>query len=172
MYHSFLIHPFESRIFSEHCGTITINENILWDPRIIPVAVYVLSCVWLFVTLWTVAHQASLSFTISQSLLKLMSIELMVPSNDLVLCWSLLLLSSIFSSISGSFPMSQLFASGGSSIGALASASVLQHHSSKASILRCSAFFYCPAFTSIHDFWKNHSSDYMDLCRQSNVSAF
>ena len=34
------------------------------------------------------------------------------------------------------------------------------------------SLFYCPAFTSIHDYWKNHSFDYMDLCRQSNVSAF
>ena len=151
---------------------ISLGSNPSYASKELCIIVQSLSHAWLFATPWTVAHQACLSFTISQSLLKLMSIELMVPSNDLVLCWSLLLLSSIFSSISGSFPMSHLFASGGSSIGALASASVLQHHSSKASILRCSAFFYCPAFTSIHDFWKNHSSDYMDLCRQSNVSAF
>ena len=50
-------------------------------------------------TLWTAAHQASLSFTISQSLLKLMSIELVMPSNHFILCRSLLLLSSIFPSI-------------------------------------------------------------------------
>ena len=48
---------------------------------------------------WTAAHQASPSFTISQSLLKLMSIELVMPSNDLILCHSLLLLPSIFPSI-------------------------------------------------------------------------
>ena len=53
----------------------------------------------LFVTPWTAAHQASLSFTISRSLLKLMSIELMMPSNHLILGRSLLLLPSIFSSI-------------------------------------------------------------------------
>ena len=35
-----------------------------------------------------------------------------------------------------------------------------------------STFFYCPALTSVHDYWKNHSFDYMDFCRQSNVSAF
>ena len=58
-----------------------------------------LSCVWLFVTLWTVACQACLSFTISQSLIKLMSIELMVPSNHLILCRPLLLLPSVFPSI-------------------------------------------------------------------------
>ena len=49
---------------------------------------------------------------------------------------------------------------------------LLQHHSSKASILQHSAFFYCPALTSIRDYWKNHSFDYMDLCWQSDISAF
>ena len=81
---------------------------------------------------------------------------------------------------SGSFPVSQFFASGGKSIGVSVSASglpvniqdwfslgftgiishsksLLQHHSSKASILRHSAFFKSPAFTSTHDYWKNHS---------------
>ena len=57
-----------------------------------------LSHVQLFATTWTVACQASLSFTISQSLLKLMSIESMMPSNHLILCPSLLLSPSIFSS--------------------------------------------------------------------------
>ena len=99
---------------------------------------------------------------------------------------------------SGSFLMSQLFASGGQSIGASASASVLpmnihdwfplgltgwissqskrlskslQHHSSKASILWHSSFFRVQ-LTSIHDYWKNQSFDYSDLWWQSNVSAF
>ena len=54
---------------------------------------------WLFATPWTAACQNLLSFIISQSLLKVMSIELVIPSNHLVLCCSLLLLSSIFSSI-------------------------------------------------------------------------
>ena len=58
-----------------------------------------LSCVWLFVTPWTATHQASLSFTISWSLLKFMSIESVMPSNHLVLCCPLLLLPSIFPSI-------------------------------------------------------------------------
>ena len=57
------------------------------------------SHVQLFMTLWTAAHQASLSFTISPSLLKLVSIELVMPSNHLILCRSLLLLPSIFPSI-------------------------------------------------------------------------
>ena len=55
--------------------------------------------VWLFATPWTAAHQASLSFIIFLSLLKLMSIELVIPSNHLVLCNPLLLLPSIFPSI-------------------------------------------------------------------------
>ena len=58
-----------------------------------------LSCVRLFVTPWTAARQASLSITNSWSLLKLMSIELVMPSNYLILCWHLLLLPSIFPSI-------------------------------------------------------------------------
>ena len=58
-----------------------------------------LSCVWLFATPWAAVHQASLSFTVSLSLLKLMSIELVMPSNHLILCRPLLLLTSIFPSI-------------------------------------------------------------------------
>ena len=58
-----------------------------------------LSCVQLFVTPWTAAHQASLSFTNPWSLLKLMSIKLVIPSNHLILCRPLLLLPSIFPSI-------------------------------------------------------------------------
>ena len=61
--------------------------------------VQLLSCVRLFVTPWMAAHQASLSIAISQSLLKLMSIESVMPSNQLMLYRSLLLLPSIFSSI-------------------------------------------------------------------------
>ena len=57
------------------------------------------SHVRLFATLWTAAHQTSLSFTISQSLFKLMSIESVIPSNHLILCHPLLLLPSIFPSI-------------------------------------------------------------------------
>ena len=124
-----------------------------------------LSRVWLFATPWTAAHQASLSITDSQSLPKLMFIKSVMPSNHLILHRPLLLLPSIFPSIRV-FQMSQLFASGGQSIEVSASASVLpmniqewfslgwigwiplqskglstlQHHSSKASILWCSAF--------------------------------
>ena len=83
-----------------------------------------LSCVQLFVTPWTAARQASL-FLNSWSLLKLVPIESVMPSSHLILCHSLLLLPSIFSSTSGSFPMSQFFTSAGQSIGVSALASVL-----------------------------------------------
>ena len=63
------------------------------------IAVQLLSCVQLFATSRTAAHQASLSFTISQSLLKFMYIELMRPSNSLILCNPLLLLPSFFPNI-------------------------------------------------------------------------
>ena len=82
-----------------------------------------LSCVRLFVTPWTVACQASLSITNSWSLLKLMSIELVISSNHLILCQPLLL-PSIFPSIM-TFPMSQFFTSGSQSIEVSASASVV-----------------------------------------------
>ena len=83
-----------------------------------------LSRVQLFATPWTAAHQASLSITNSQSLLKIMGIKSVIPSNPLILCHPLLLLPSIFPSI-GSFPMSQFFASNGQSIGVSALASDL-----------------------------------------------
>ena len=80
--------------------------------------------VQLFVTLGTAASQASLSITNSQSLLKLMSFEAVMPSNHLILCRSLLLQSSIFPNIKFSYNES-VFAAGGQSTGASASASVL-----------------------------------------------
>ena len=142
---------------------------------------------------WTAAHQASLSFTISWSLFKLMSIELVMASNHLIPCRPLLLPPSIFPSIrvfsnelvlhirwpkywSVCFRVSPF--SEYSGLISLRIAwlnlldvqgtleSLLQLHSSKASILRCSAFFIVQ-LTSIHDYWKNHSFDYTDLCPQS-----
>ena len=75
-------------------------------------------------TPWTAAHQASLSFTVSWSLFKLTSIEMVMPSNHLILCHSF---SSCLQSFpaSGSFPMSQLFTPVGRTTGASSSASVL-----------------------------------------------
>ena len=88
------------------------------------VVVQLLSHIWLFANPWTAARQASLSFTVSRSLLKLMSFEWVMPSNHCILCcpFSPYLLSF---PASGSFLMSLLFVSGGQSIGAPASASVL-----------------------------------------------
>ena len=83
-----------------------------------------LSRVHLFATPWSAARQASLSITNPWSPPKLMSIESVMPSNHLILCCPLLLLPSIFPA-SGSFQMSQLFASGGQSTGVSASTLVL-----------------------------------------------
>ena len=109
----------------------------------------------LTVTPWTAALQASLSVTISQSLLKLMSIKSMIPSNHLILCHPLLLMPSVFPSIKV-FPnesalciMWPKYWSFSFSISPFSNYSGLisfridwfENHSSKASILRCSAFF-------------------------------
>ena len=82
-----------------------------------------LSHVRLFMTPWTAAHQTSLSITLSCSLLKLMSIESVMPSNHFILSRPFSRLQSF--PASGSFPMSEFFASGGQSIEASASTSVL-----------------------------------------------
>ena len=115
-------------IFSQHVLTleqtkwsIIFNNTTRkgsWRPAVKPdICSVTKSC--LFETPWTAAHQASLSFTVSQSLLKLMCIESVMPSNHLILCCPLLLLPS------GSFPMNQLFAPGDQSTGASALASFL-----------------------------------------------
>ena len=88
------------------------------------VVVQSLSRIQLFATPWPTTCQAPLSFTISQSLLKFMSIDLVMPSNHLILCRPLRLLPSIFPSIRV-FSVSQLFESDGQWIGVSASASVL-----------------------------------------------
>ena len=80
-------------------GEIGYNWVLFWCVRPCSVqSVKSLSCVWLFATPWS-SHQASLSFTISWSLCKFMSIELVMPSNHLILCHPLHLLPSIFPSI-------------------------------------------------------------------------
>ena len=145
-----------------------------------------LSCVRLFATPWATARQASLSFTIYWSLLKLISIESTMPSNHLILCRPLLLLPSIFSSIrvfsnestlgirwpkywSFSFIISPSNEYSGlisfridwfdllAVQGTLKS--LLQHQGLKASVLSCSAFFIIQLLYSVHDYWKNHSFD-------------
>ena len=87
-------------------------------------SVQLLSCVRLFAAPWTAARQASLSITNSWSAPKPMSIESVIPSSHLILCRSLSSCPQYFPA-PGSFPMSQLFASRGQSIGVSASASVL-----------------------------------------------
>ena len=132
------------------------------------VVIQSLSRVWLFVTPWSAARQVSLSFTISWSSLKLMSIELVMPSNHLIHCHPLLLLLSIFPSIrvfsselvlpirwpkywnfsfsispSKEYPGLIFFRIDWFDLLAVPGTlkSLLQHHSSKASILQRSAFF-------------------------------
>ena len=102
------------------CNSIFNFRTFLY---LVVVVFQLLSSFRLFGTPWTAAHQSSLSFTISQSLLKLMSFVSVMPSNHLILCRPLLL-PSIFPA-SGSFPVNQFFASDGQSTGASASASVL-----------------------------------------------
>ena len=90
-------------------------------------SVQLLSCVRLFAAPWTAAPQASLSITNSHSPLKPMSIELVMPSNHLILCHPLLLLPQSLPA-SESFPMSQLFPWGGQSTGVSALASFFQRN--------------------------------------------
>ena len=100
-------------------------------------SVQLLSHVRLFATPWTAARQASLSISNSQSSLRLRSIKSVMPSSHLILCRPLLLPPSIFPSF---FPMSQFFASGGQSIGASASASVLPMNTQDWSPLGCTGW--------------------------------
>ena len=95
-----------------------------FNNRLVVVVAQSLSRVWLFETPLTAECPASLSFTISRSLLKLMSIESVMPSNRLILCRPLLLPPSVFPGIRV-FSVSRLFASGDQSIGASASAAAL-----------------------------------------------
>ena len=152
-----------------------------------------LSRVWFFATPCPAACHAFLSIINSQSLFKLMYIESVMLFNHLSSC------PQSFPA-SGYFPTNQLFASGGQNIGALASVppmnipgwfllgltglislqskglsrvfsrTVIQRHQffSAQPSLRSNFFMV----TSVLDYWKNHCFDYMDLCRQSDVSAF
>ena len=145
-----------------------------------------LSHVQLFVTPWTVAHQASLSITNSQCLFKLMSIELVMPSNNLILCRPLLHLPSILPSIrvfsnqsvlpirwpkywSFSFSSSPFNEYSGLTSftidwidllavqGTLQGSSLTPQFKSINSLVL--SFLYSPTLTSIHDHWKNHTFD-------------
>ena len=104
------------------------NKAVTRIPNGIYSSVQSLSCVWLFATPWTAAHQASLSITNSQSPSKPMSIELVMPSNHLILRHPLLLLPSIFPSIRV-FSNEPALASCGQNIGVSASALVFPMNS-------------------------------------------
>ena len=156
-----------------------------------------LSHIWLFATPWTAARQAFLSITNSWSLLKLMSIESMMPSNHLNLCHALLLLPSIFPSIrvfsnesalhikwpkywSFSFSISPSNEYSGLISFRMDWLDLLARDTQESSptpqfkSIHSSAlcFLFGPTLMPIHDYWKNHSFDQMDLHWQSNVSAF
>ena len=156
--------------------------------------------VQLFATPWTAACQASLSITNSQRLLKLMSIELVMPSNHLILCCPLLLPPSIFPSIRVfskesvlcirwpknwrfSFSISpsneylglislriewfELLGVQGT-LNGLLRLQKLKKKSSTSPVQSINtlvlSLLYGPTLISIHDYWKNHSFDYTDLC--------
>ena len=164
------------------------------------VIVQSLSCVWLFVTPWTAARQASLSLTTSQSLPKFMSVASVMPSSYFILWCPLLLLPSIFPSIRDfsnelaapirwpkywSFGFSIRPSNEYSGLISLKSdwfdilavqgtfrsfSPVPQLEGSINSLVFC--LLYHPALTTVHDHWEDHSLDCRDLCLQSNVSAF
>ena len=149
-------------------------------------SVQLLSHVRLFATPWTTACQASLSVTNSQSLLKLISIELVMPSNHLILCHPLVLLPSIFPSTrvfsnelalhirwpkywSFSFSISPsnehpgLISFRMDCLDLFAVQGTLQESSPKPQFKSINSsvlsFLYSPTLTSIHDHWKNHGLD-------------
>ena len=157
------------------------------------VVVQSLSCIWLFVTPMDCTYQPPLSFTISQNLLKFMSIESVMLYNYLILCHPFLLLPSIFPSmrvfssesalhnrwskywsfsisINPSNEYSGLISFRMDWLDLLAVQgtlkSLLQHHSSKGSILQHSVFLMVQLLhPSVHDYWKKmHRFDYTDLC--------
>ena len=152
-----------------------------------------LSHVRLFTTPWTAAHQTFLSIRDSQSLLKLMSIESLMPSNHLILCRHLLLLPSFFprnrvfsnESVlhirwpdywSFSFNISPFKEYSGLISIRIDWFDLLAVQGTLRSLLQsinslALSFLYSPILTSIHDHWKNHSFE-MDLCWQSNASVF
>ena len=159
-------------------------------------SVQLLSRVQLFATPWTAACQASLSITDSWTLLKLTSIKSVMPSKYLILCHPLLL-PSIFPSIrvssnesvlhirwpkywSFSFSISPSneysgltsFRMGWLDLLAVQGTLKSIQHQFKIIISSVLSFLHSPTLTSIHDYWKKHSFDWMDLCWLSNVSAF
>ena len=155
------------------------------------IVVQSLSHVRLFATLWTAACQASLSFTITQSLFKLMAIESVMTSNHLILCCPFNCFQSfpgngLFQWIGSSHPWPKYWRFNFINIPSdeylglvsfrisLQSKGLSRVPTPQLKSINSSAlsFLYTPTLTSIHDHWKNHSFDYADLCQQSAVSAF
>ena len=173
----------------------------MWNIKLLTLlsqSVHLLSRVWLLATPWTAACQASLSITNSQSLPKLMSIELVMPSSHVILCHSLLLLPSIFPSIkvfsnesalrmrwpkywnfsfnispSNEHPGLISFRIDWFDLLAIQGTlkSLLEHQSSKASFLWHSAFFMFHLSHAYMTTGKTIAST-MDLCQQGDVYAF
>ena len=142
--------------------------------------------VQLFATLWTAARQAPLSSPVSRGLLKFMSTELVLLSNHLILCRPLLLPSIPASALCIRWPEYWSFNNNPSNeysglisfrIGWFDLAVQETSWSSLAPQFEsinslAFSFLYVPALTSVHDYWKNSSFDYTNLCWQSNVFAF
>ena len=157
-------------------------------------SVQFLSCVRLFATPWTSAHQASFSITNSLSLFKLMSIELMTPSNHLILSYSLLLLPLIFPSIRvfsnesilhirrpkyWSFSILLIFGAAFLQDGLLGFPSCprdSQESSPTPQFKSISSLalsiLYGPSLTSVHDYWKNHSFDQTRCIQNTKNMAY
>ena len=143
-----------------------LSRLSMYSMYIALVVVQLLSHVWLFITLWTVAHQASLCFTVSQSLFKFMSIELVMLSNRLILCHPLLLLLSIFPSIrvfSNEFTLSIRWPKYWSFSRVFSSTTIQKH---QLFIAQLSLWSNSHMTTG-----KTIAFDYTDLSRQSDVFA-
>ena len=143
-----------------------LSRLSMYSMYIALVVVQLLSRVWLFMTLWTVAHQASLCFTVSQSLFKFMSIELVMLSNCLILCHPLLLLLSIFPSIrvfSNEFTLSIRWPKYWSFSRVFSSTTIQKH---QLFIAQLSLWSNSHMTTG-----KTIAFDYTDLSRQSDVFA-
>ena len=170
------------------------SKLILVHVQLIVIVVQSLSRVWLFVTPGTSAHQAFQSFTVSQNSLKLMSIESVMPSNHLILCFLLLLMPSIFPSRKDFrvFSSESALCIRWPKYWSFSFTSVLpmnfqgwfpnqdwlvwspccprdsqeSYPTPQFKSINSSelSLLYGPALTFIHDYWKTHSFDYVDFC--------
>ena len=188
--YSIVCMPFLKYLLIGNLGVLYVSYQCCyehWGATIQFSSVQSLKRVRLFVTPWTAGHQASLSITNTQILFKDIYITMVMPSNHLILCHPLLP-PSIFPSIRV-FPVNQLFTSDGQSIGVSASALVLPMNIQDWFPLKWTAwvsslskglsrvfantrfpksinssalsFLYSPILTSIHDYWENHSFDFV-----------